>query len=104
MQHYRESLRINPGYADAHNNLAALLEGQGKLDDASSHYFAALRIRPDVPDFYFNTARMFARQGKLNEAARQLEIALRMNPGYEQARQALDDLRSRAKPMGVGAR
>ncbi len=48
---YREALRLDPQYADAHNNLGTALLGQGlyfheNVKEAMSHFRAALAIDP----------------------------------------------------------
>jgi tetratricopeptide (TPR) repeat protein len=44
--HYREALRIQPDYAEAHYSLANALARQGELEEAELHYQEAVRIRP----------------------------------------------------------
>jgi tetratricopeptide (TPR) repeat protein len=44
---YRDALRIQADFADAHNNLGVALANQGKYDEAIDHFSEALRIRPD---------------------------------------------------------
>lgn len=45
--HYCEALRINPGFAFAHNNLGAAMIRDGKIERAIFHFQEALRIKPD---------------------------------------------------------
>jgi Flp pilus assembly protein TadD len=44
---YIVALRLNPDYAEAHNNLGIALAGQGRFKEAADHFSEALRIRPD---------------------------------------------------------
>ena len=43
---YLEALRLKPDLATAHFNIAVLLVGQGKLEDARRHLQTALTIDP----------------------------------------------------------
>jgi tetratricopeptide (TPR) repeat protein len=45
----RAALALDPGHADAHNNLAGLLLLGGRRTEAIRHYEACLAIRPDHP-------------------------------------------------------
>jgi Flp pilus assembly protein TadD len=50
LAHYREALRLNPDYAEAHNNLAVLLARAGQLEPARQHWETALKLKPDYED------------------------------------------------------
>jgi protein O-GlcNAc transferase len=41
---------MNPGFADAHSNLAGVYKDQGRLQEAIHHYRTALRLKPFFPD------------------------------------------------------
>lgn len=94
LAHYAEALRLDPTLADAHNNIGALLVGQGKIDDAIREFSEAVRVNPSKADFHYNLGVMFRKKGQIEEARRQFETALKLNPDYQQARQALDSLKS----------
>jgi len=59
--HFQEVLRIQPDYAEAHNNLGLALGCLGNLEEAVRHFREALRIKPG-----------------LSEARRNLEIGLKL--------------------------
>jgi Flp pilus assembly protein TadD len=102
--HYREALRLKPDYADAHNGWGAALDNIGNLDEAIAHYSEALRINPLRPEVHNNLGIALQKQGKLEEAARELNQALRIDPNFQQARTALEALKTQAKSAELGVR
>jgi tetratricopeptide (TPR) repeat protein len=48
--HFRLGLALNPGVADAHNNLGVALASLGQIDEALAHFREALAIQPDYAD------------------------------------------------------
>jgi len=58
--HYRESLRLDPGYARAHNNLANELAESGLREEAIAHYREALRLQPGFKEARKNLALILA--------------------------------------------
>lgn len=61
VRHYEKALRIDPGYADAVDQLARLLEKQGNPDQAIGQYQATLKLEPNNQDVHFS-ARVRAGQ------------------------------------------
>jgi protein O-mannosyl-transferase len=55
---YREALRINPGYAECHNDLGAALGAQGKLAEARESFSEALRLQPGFTSARRNLERV----------------------------------------------
>jgi hypothetical protein len=51
---YREALRLDPGYAEAHANLGSLYKDQGKLEEALACYQAALWLDPQSASTHYN--------------------------------------------------
>ena len=43
---YKETLKRNPKYVEAHNNLGGVMHGQRKYDEAAECYRASLQIQP----------------------------------------------------------
>ena len=73
---FREALRLDPDYAQAHNNLGAMLQLAGQFDEALDHYRRALALRPDNLEARSNLAQLLSRQGRAAEAADQFKVAL----------------------------
>jgi len=78
---WRATLADNPRCWMAHDNLATLLDLQGKLDEAMVHYQASLEVYPAHAEARNNFGAALERQGRLDEAIAQFQIALQINPG-----------------------
>jgi tetratricopeptide (TPR) repeat protein len=90
---YQSALRIYPNYADAHNNLGAILLQSGDITEAVAEYRAAVRLDPDYPDANSNLGGALARiPGGLSEAAVELETAVRLDPENARRRAALGNV------------
>ena len=46
LRHYLEAVRLHPGYADAHYNLALLFQGSGQVMEAVRHWKTYLKLDP----------------------------------------------------------
>jgi Flp pilus assembly protein TadD len=53
---YVEALRILPGSAEAHAEMAVLLSQRRQTSEALLHYREALRLKPDAPEVLNNLA------------------------------------------------
>ena len=71
---YRVTIERNPSCWMAHNNLGAILLGQGHINEATEQFDQALKIRPRYPDAQSNMCSVLIRQGRIQEA---------LNHGYE---------------------
>jgi tetratricopeptide (TPR) repeat protein len=80
---FEAALRIRPEYAEAHNNLANVLEEiPGRLPEAVTHLQAALRGRPGEAAIHSNLGSVLAKiPGRLPDAVGEYEAALRIDPG-----------------------
>lgn len=85
IEHYYESLYINPNYEPVHNNLGNVVAVEGKIDEAIRHYSDALKIRPDYALSHFNLGVMLEHKGKLNEAIEHYSKAVHIKPDYAKA-------------------
>jgi tetratricopeptide (TPR) repeat protein len=90
---YKAALRIDPNYAEAHNNLGeALANIPGRLPDAISHYEAALRLKPDLAEAHNNLGNALSQiPGRLPDAIAEFETALRIEPNSAEAYNNLGD-------------
>jgi Tfp pilus assembly protein PilF len=93
-----EAVRLDPGFAAAHNDLGTALAVQGRIDEARDHFAEAVRLDPSNINARYNLGLTLERAGRLEEAAQQFEAALRLKTDYPDARIALDRVR-RANPV-----
>jgi tetratricopeptide (TPR) repeat protein len=74
---FRKALESSPTYAEAHNNLAVLLERQGKSEEAIRHYQAAIDNKPNNREAHFQLGRLLLRKGRSDEAISHFEQTLK---------------------------
>ena len=80
----RESLRLKPGYAQAHTILGVIKFRQGKLDEAVEELRKALHTEPDHAEAHCNLGRVLRERGS---AMRRWKngAGLRSRPDYPEA-------------------
>ncbi len=88
---YATAIRLNPGYAEAYNNLGVVLGKQGRIGDACDAIKKAVDLRPDYADAHNNLGICLKLQGKADQAREQFKIAIDLDPGH---RNAQDNLRA----------
>ena len=79
---YRRLLAVAPGHAAATANLAGLLAGSGRLDQAHALYRRLAEQRPDDADALYNLARSHQRRGAPAAAEAAYRRALARTPGH----------------------
>ncbi|HTW66028.1 MAG TPA: tetratricopeptide repeat protein [Bryobacteraceae bacterium] len=90
---YQTALRIDPNYADAHNNLGAIFLQSGRITEAIAEYQAAVRLDPAYADARSNLGIALSRiPDRLDEAAVELETAVRLDPENVGRRAALGNV------------
>jgi tetratricopeptide (TPR) repeat protein len=62
IEQYEMALRINPDFAEAHNDLGNAFERQGKVREAREQYEQALGLNPDLTAARNALARLRATQ------------------------------------------
>jgi Tfp pilus assembly protein PilF/class 3 adenylate cyclase len=89
---YRKALELRPGFADAHVNLAVVLNSWGDASGAERHYRQALSLQPDHVEAHYNYAGFLTTGAGVSEAANHLREALRLRPDYVDAHHAYANL------------
>ncbi|MBF0310001.1 MAG: tetratricopeptide repeat protein [Magnetococcales bacterium] len=78
---WRQALRFKPDYAEAANNLAILLKGQKRYDEAFQAYRQALVADGANAHSWFNLGNLMRESGRLAEAEAAYRQALTLQPG-----------------------
>ncbi|MBF0337407.1 MAG: tetratricopeptide repeat protein [Nitrospirae bacterium] len=86
---YATAIRLNPGYAEAYNNLGVVLGKQGRIGDACDAIKKAVDLRPDYADAHNNLGICLKLQGKAEQAKQQFKIAIDLDPGHRNAQDNL---------------
>jgi Flp pilus assembly protein TadD len=79
---YRECLEIDPGIADAHNNLGAIHSRAGEHDRALAAYDEAIRLRPDYAAAHNNRGGALSERGDQEGALQAYLRAVEIDPAY----------------------
>ena len=81
-----KALKINPDYAEAHNNLGVVLATkQGNFSEAIKHYLKALQISSKYASAHNNLGNALTHQGNYQDAIYHYKEALQINPNYIEA-------------------
>jgi protein O-mannosyl-transferase len=82
---WQTTLRRNPDCWLAHNNLGAVLQQKGKVDEAIAQYREALQIKPDYAEARLSLGTALLQKGRVDEAIIQCQKALQIRPDLEDA-------------------
>jgi tetratricopeptide (TPR) repeat protein len=76
----REEVRIRPDSAEAHAELAGVLNEAGQREEAIREANTSLRLDPSFSTAHFYKGTILQRQGKIEEAIMEFRIAIRASP------------------------
>jgi tetratricopeptide (TPR) repeat protein len=82
---FKEAIRLDPTFAEAHDNLGYALNIEGRAKDATAEYREALRLKPDLADAHNNLGFALNADGKPQEAIVEFHEALRLKPYLAEA-------------------
>jgi Flp pilus assembly protein TadD len=85
IDHFREALRIRPGYADAWFNLGLTYDKLGQSNQAIVCYREALRFKPDYTKAWNNLGTAYHELGQPEQAVTYYRKALQIQPDYVDA-------------------
>jgi len=87
---YQQAEALWPDYAEAHNNLAILLQVEGDADGAETHHEEALRLRPNDPETHYSYALLLRARREQQRADEHFLTAYEIAPDIEQFRSAIE--------------
>jgi tetratricopeptide (TPR) repeat protein len=74
----RESLALDPAFADAHLQLGNLYSDRAKYADSIPEYQRALELNADLADAHYRLGQAYVRTGEKNRGQEQLQIYQRL--------------------------
>jgi Flp pilus assembly protein TadD/4-amino-4-deoxy-L-arabinose transferase-like glycosyltransferase len=99
----RDAVRLDPGLAEARNNLANLLAARGERSGALQAYEQAVAASPRNPKAYANLASFYLEAGKPAAAESTITRALAIDPDNSEALRVLGVIREQRGDL-AGAR
>ena len=78
---FRNALKVNEVFAEAHNNLAYTLRKQGRdrFNEALAHYNRAIEIKPELAEPYMYRGVLFVQMGDKSSALADHQKLVAMN-------------------------
>jgi Flp pilus assembly protein TadD len=80
IDHFRTSLALRPGSAQAHYNLGTALTVARRLDEAERQYRAAIELDAGYANAHNNLGNVYLAQQKYDDAIREFEEVTRLQP------------------------
>jgi len=77
---FSKALKINPNYAEANNNMGALLKTIGQTKDSVTYFQKAIKIKPDFANAYNNLGASHNIMGEWDLAIQNYNECLKINP------------------------
>ena len=86
IEQFQQAIKLNPGYAEAFNNLGTAYHRLGDIPQAGACFEQALRCNPDYPEAHYNLGGLLLLANAIPEATSHLEAAVNAKPDYVKAR------------------
>src|SRR5262245_10865678 len=75
-----KAIKIDPGFAAAHDNPGLGLRALGRLKDALASYDKAIALKPDFAEAYFNRGQVLTDLGRFEDALASYRKATSLKP------------------------
>ena len=82
---YKKSLKINPNYAEGHNNLGIAFYKLGQFNESIDSYQRAIKIKPNFSKAHNNLGLAYKELEKFTESINNYQKAIKINPKYAEA-------------------
>jgi tetratricopeptide (TPR) repeat protein len=82
LKYFNESVKLDPKYAPAYNNIGYSDMALEKYADAEAAFKMYIKLIPDNPNPYDSYAEMLMRTGKYDESIKQYNMALSKDPAF----------------------
>ena len=82
---YEEVVKMDPDYAEGHNNLAYCYQQLSQFDKAEPEYREAVKLKPNFKEAHFNLAYVLIELKKSESAIKEFEEVLRLDPQFADA-------------------
>jgi len=91
---YRESVKINPYYAQGYNGIGLVYNARGEYDAAVEAYLKAVALKPSFSEGFNNLGVVYFRKGLFEKSLEMFRKATELNPGYGDARANYEKVQS----------
>ncbi|HMD53783.1 MAG TPA: tetratricopeptide repeat protein, partial [Phycisphaerae bacterium] len=82
IESYRTAIKLQPKYAEAHNNLGNALQESGQFEEALAEIRIAIQLKPDLTEAYNNLGNVLRSQNRLDEAVQEINNAIKLRPNF----------------------
>jgi len=86
LKYFLEAVELDPGNAEAHNNLGQLYARKNVMDDAQAHLLKAVELKPTYVEALSNLSYVSLQRRVFKDAERYARLALRYDPSHAPAR------------------
>jgi tetratricopeptide (TPR) repeat protein len=84
-QHFRQAISLEPGFSEAHFNLANILKATDRQSEAIDCYRRAIELDPAHADAHYNLANIYKAQGRTEQALECYRAAVAADPDFADA-------------------
>jgi len=85
IESYKQAIRINPDYAEAHGALGIAYGSLGRYEDAVESLKQAIRINPDLAEAHYSLGLAYDELGRYENAVESYKQTIRIKPDYVEA-------------------